>query len=74
MCFLNYTSTCFFISIFYCTDEEETTTEATEAADEGKSSPQFTCDFDPGKMPTSYCKKMIFELRDRDDIPLLLEG
>jgi hypothetical protein len=28
-----------FIPIFYCTDEEETTTEATEAADEGKSSP-----------------------------------
>jgi hypothetical protein len=27
----------FFISIFYFTDEEETTTEATEAADEGKS-------------------------------------
>ncbi len=47
----------------------ETTTEATEAADEGKSSPQFTCDFDPGKMPTSYFKIMITELRDRDDIP-----
>ncbi len=71
MFFLNYICTCFFIFIFYCTDEEETTTEATEAADEGKI---VTCDFYLDKMPNTYFYKIIIELRDRDDIPLLQEG